>query len=103
MPKVYCSATTCVHNSSNCCSLSNLDICGKGAKKAFDTECGSFYERRDDVGNTCESACGCADISCEATKCVHNENKNCNASQIDVSGVGANKCSQTECDTYCKK
>ncbi len=103
MPKVYCSASACVHNSGNCCTLSNLDICGKGAKKSFDTECGSFYERRNETMVSNEGACNSTEINCEATKCVHNIDKSCNASQIDISGVGAYKCSQTECETYCKK
>ena len=103
MPKVYCSASTCVHNTDNCCCLFNVDIDGRGAKKAFDTECASFYERHDNQNCSCESSCGCSQISCEATKCVHNEDKSCIASQIDVSGVGASKCSQTECDTFCKE
>ena len=102
MTKISCSAHTCVHNTDSCCCLSNVQVGGREAKKSCDTCCDSFYERKGEMTNVKESICSNSDIRCAAEKCIYNDNEFCTATQIDVAGMGACDCNQTECETFRK-
>ena len=41
-------------------------------------------------------------VACEACECKYNEDRVCEAGKIDISGVSACKCEQTECSTFQK-
>jgi hypothetical protein len=103
MPRISCSAHSCVYNTDNCCSLTNVNVGGTGAKKACDTCCDSFVEMDKKAENNCaDCACSFSEIDCAAKKCVYNKEGACSAATIQVSGVGAVDCNQTECDTFRK-
>ena len=60
MPKISCTAHSCVYNTSNCCSLSDVKVGGSGAKKACDTPVfASNGVRAETVKNTLSIADGC--------------------------------------------
>jgi hypothetical protein len=42
----------------------------------------------------------CQSIDCDATNCIYNNDKICNADRIDVIGAEAEKAHQTECYTF---
>ena len=103
MPKISCTAHSCVYNTSNCCSLSDVKVGGSGAKKACDTRCDSFMERTSGAQNSiATSACSFTDIDCAAKKCMYNKDGFCSASAVNVSGTGACCSDQTECETFHK-
>ena len=41
------------------------------------------------------------DVSCTAEDCIYNSRSHCTADHISVSGHGAKKARETECDTFC--
>lgn len=103
MPKISCTAHSCVYNTSNCCSLSDVKVGGSTAKKACDTRCDSFTERTPGAqNNTTATACSFTDIDCAAKKCMYNRDGFCGASAVSVSGTGASCSDQTECETFQK-
>lgn len=103
MPKISCSAHSCVYNADSCCSLTNVDVGGSRAKKACETCCDSFVEADMGAQNSCaECACSFSEVDCAAKKCVYNHEGTCAATTIQVCGVGACRCDQTECETFKK-
>ncbi len=100
MPSISCNAQECVHNKNNCCCLSNVKIGGENAKYAEKTNCENFCECNGSAENRAQSACMCQSIDCDATNCIYNNDKICNADRIDVIGAEAHKAHQTECYTF---
>ena len=93
-----CNVNSCTHNEDNCCCLNSIHVQGNSAEKCDDTCCGSFYEaKKDTTKNSAETPKETLSISCEATKCVFNDNKKCSADHISISGV----CASDACETVC--
>lgn len=106
MPALKCSATTCIYNKQELCSKGDIQVTGNTANTADQTSCGSFQERKgDSMSNSCVSGCGCETIqvSCDACKCMYNDDRKCSASQIGIAGSNASNSQQTMCGTFrCK-
>ena len=45
MTRLDCNVEKCAYNADNCCKLREIDVKGTKAKKACDTQCGSFSKR----------------------------------------------------------
>lgn len=101
MPKLRCTAQSCIHNSSECCCRGEIDVAGTGAEHSEDTCCGNFYE---DIGNArnavSQEPTEFMEVGCEAQNCMHNVACKCQADYIDVSGYGAQHCGETCCSSF---
>ncbi len=104
MPSLVCSAQNCVYNNAMYCSKGDIKVGGEQACKCQETCCASFQERRHE---SAKSSVGTPSaniaIKCEATNCKYNENRNCHAKSVDISGAAARKEAETECVTFEKK
>ena len=45
MTRLDCNVEKCAYNADNCCKLREIDVKGTKAKKACDTQCGSFSNK----------------------------------------------------------
>lgn len=101
MPKLRCSAESCIHNNSQCCCRGEIEVAGQGAGTSDETCCANFY---DDLGRAknavAQEPTVNMDVQCEATNCTYNNACKCNADSIDVSGYGACKCDETCCSSF---
>lgn len=101
MPKLRCSATTCIHNQEECCCRGAINVAGHCACTSSETCCDNFYE---DVGNARDAVSqqpeDVIDIACEAQNCTHNKNCKCYADYVDVNGYGANNAQDTACASF---
>ncbi len=104
MPKLRCSAESCIHNNSAYCCRGEIQVAGHSAGTSDDTCCANFYE---DAGNARNSVSQSPteemEVGCEATHCTYNNACRCDAEAIDVSGYGACKCDETCCSTFKQK
>ncbi|MCD8396643.1 MAG: DUF1540 domain-containing protein [Lachnospiraceae bacterium] len=104
MPDLVCSAQNCRYNDSMYCCKGDIQVGGEEAKDCRDTCCESFHERTTD---SVKDSCGCGmrpdrriDIRCEAVNCEYNDDCACHADHVDISGVAACRCEETECVTF---
>ncbi len=101
MPELKCTVQTCAHNKNFYCNLDKIQVGGDKAKKAKETCCDSFVERKgDSYSNVTGMASPKSDIDCKAVECMYNTNCKCHAGKISVEGSSACKCEQTECATF---
>ena len=102
MTNLDCAVTNCLYNSDKCCCKGDIKVQGQAAEKVSETCCGSFVERKENVGkNTVAQPSRQIDVACEACKCEFNEDSKCTAQHIGIAGHDACKCSETECASFC--
>ncbi|MDO4311949.1 MAG: DUF1540 domain-containing protein [Eubacteriales bacterium] len=102
MPELKCTVQTCVHNKQFYCDLDQIQVGGSKAKRADETCCDSFEERKgDSYSNVAGYASPTSNIDCEAVGCKYNEACKCHAGKISVEGSSACQCKETECATFC--
>ena len=96
MPDLRCTVQTCAHNKNFYCDLDGIVVGGNSAKRAEETCCDSFEERKgDSYSNVTGEASPKCKIDCKAT-----EQCQCHAGKISVEGSSACRCGQTECATF---
>lgn len=101
MTRLDCNVTGCVHNAENCCCKSAIIVEGQTAKDKCETCCGSFDENKGGMfRNMFKTPENKLEVECEATNCVHNDNRYCNADHIGIAGSNAVECTQTECASF---
>lgn len=101
MPELKCTVQTCVHNKQFYCDLDGIEVTGSSAKKADETSCGSFVERKgDNYSNVTGEASPESAIDCKACDCMYNEGCRCHAGKISVEGSHASQHEETECATF---
>ena len=104
MPALVCSAQNCVYNEAMYCGKGDIRVGGEGAKVCQDTCCESFHERKwDNVRSSVGSPSAEIQIKCEAVHCKYNKNCDCHANKVDIAGVAACRCEETECATFDEK
>ena len=86
MPELKCTVQTCMHNQDYYCTLDKIQVGGNSAKKAEETSCDSFEERKDgnSYSNTMKEASPKSEIDCKATECMYNEQQLCGLSGSPV-------------------
>ena len=85
MPDLRCTVQTCTHNQNYYCNLDSIVVGGNSAKKAAETSCDSFEERKGG--------------SAYADAYSDMEGKEASA-KISVEGGTACHCDETECATF---
>ncbi len=101
MPELKCTVQTCLHNNNFYCNLDGIVVGGNQARRAEETCCDSFEERKGDSdSNVTGEASAISNIDCKAVECQYNENCACHAGKISVEGSRACQCEQTECATF---
>ena len=104
MPELKCMVSTCGHNKDCCCNLDEVKVGGKNADSACKTCCDSFVERKDgDYENSLREASPECRIKCEVSQCRYNDKCSCTAGCVNVQGMQACTCKETECSTFCSK
>ncbi|KYH35383.1 hypothetical protein CLTEP_05590 [Clostridium tepidiprofundi DSM 19306] len=114
-----CSATNCVHNMSGLCSANTINVSGIDANTSSSTQCDTFAEKG--LKNSLMNAANVnisgqfrqlfnsssiemsPIIRCTAERCKYNENKVCNAANVQITGPGALTSSKTYCETFVKR
>ena len=90
MPELKCTVQTCMHNKDFYCDLNAITVGGKSARKAAETSCDSFEERKSGTySNVTGEAGPTSKIDCQ-----------CHAGKISVEGSQACSCDETECATF---
>ena len=101
MTKLECNVTDCVHNADRCCCKSSILVDGHKASAAEDTCCASFDESKGGVfTNLFKTPETRLEVSCDAEKCMYNEDRRCVADKISINGDGAVQCGETRCSTF---
>ena len=101
MPKLSCDVGTCMHNEEHCCCKGSIVVDGKMADCAQKTCCLSFDERgKDSFKNSYERPNMSMPVECEATNCIYNENRRCNAEHVGIAGTQAKRSQDTECSSF---
>lgn len=101
MPELKCTVQTCAHNCQMLCDLDTVSVGGNNAKRAGETCCDSFVERREgSMSNVNHAASDCSEINCKAQECKYNNNCKCSAGKISVEGSNAKQAENTECATF---
>ncbi len=101
MPELRCTVQTCAHNKEFYCDLDKIQVGGDKAKRATETCCDSFVERKgDSYSNVAGQASPTSKIDCEAVDCMYNDECQCHAGKISVEGSSACQCKETECATF---
>lgn len=96
--------STCAHNQGCYCVLDKVEVGGKNANTACMTCCDSFVERKEgEYVDSVKEATPTCSINCNASECKYNEGCSCTAGNVNVQGVGACTCKETECSTFCCK
>lgn len=119
MGKLSCGALNCVHNLNGLCAASRIQVSGNTAHASSGTSCETFMEKGIknaiiNMGNmniggeirqifTLNSVEMSPNIRCEASHCTYNVNKICTASNVFVSGDGANTSEGTRCETFIRR
>ena len=107
MPTLRCEVNNCVHNSTNLCELGEIAVKGRDASHCDSTCCSTFCDCSGSLSNektdrmTSSTASSTSSIRCSADSCKYNEQNNCCADSINVTGHGAEKAEQTVCSTFC--
>ena len=92
-----CNAASCMHNCDNQCCLNSICVEGSLACQCGETCCSDYEHQKPGATNMCHLPKDSLSISCEATNCIYNTNKKCDADHVDISGIKA----VTEDDTVC--
>ena len=101
MPDLRCTVQSCAHNRDFYCELDKIQVGGDRAKRAAETCCDSFVERKgESYSNAAREASPKCSIDCEAVECMYNDECQCHAGKISVEGGGACQCKETECATF---
>ncbi len=100
MPNLRCSAESCLYNNEQYCSRGEINVAGLSASTSDDTCCANYCEGHGGAKNAVGDPTPQMEVSCEAKKCTYNQNYQCQASSIDVSGYGANKAMDTCCSSF---
>lgn len=100
MSNLNCNAASCVNNCDNKCCLSSICVDGSSACHCDETCCNDYQHKSESAGNMCHMPKDSLSISCEATNCVYNSNKKCDAEHVDISGIKASTSSDTVCATF---
>lgn len=101
MTNLECNVKNCMHNSDNCCCKRAITVEGREAGQARETCCASFDENRGGAfTNLFKTPETRLEISCDAVKCIYNEDNRCRAERIGITGEGANQCGDTKCSTF---
>ena len=76
MPDLRCTVQTCAHNKNFYCDLDGIVVGGNSAKRAEETCCDSFEERKgDSYSNVTGEASPKCKIDCKATDCMYNDQR----------------------------
>lgn len=114
--KLSCSAANCVHNMSGLCSANNVNVSGMSAHTSISTQCDTFAEQglKNSLANVTNmnipgqikqlfnsaSVEMSPSIRCEAQNCRYNNDRVCNAQNVQIDGPGALTSSRTCCETF---
>ena len=102
MNKINCSVNNCCHNSTGVCYANRINVGGEGASNANETCCGSFLDKQhySTLTNNTNTDGPCDCIVCSAETCTYNNNKLCNADNIQVSGNDVRLYTEAICSTF---
>jgi hypothetical protein len=103
MTELQCRVENCTFNKETCCCKGDITVGGRDADRDNDTCCASFAQRReghDAFTNSTATPQKDIRVSCEAGKCVYNNDYRCNADHVDIKGGGASNAKGTACATF---
>ena len=100
MGNLNCNAASCMHNCDNQCCLNSICVEGSLACQCGETCCSDYEHQKPGATNMCHLPKDSLSISCEATNCIYNTNKKCDADHVDISGIKAVTEDDTDCTTF---
>ncbi|MCC3868860.1 DUF1540 domain-containing protein [Terrisporobacter mayombei] len=94
-----CNVTNCAHNFGYECKAGAINIGGGGAVENIETTCTTFVDKaKSSFVNSIDALnTDVCNIKCEASNCVHNENKGCHADNVQIDVQNA-CCNTFECE-----
>ncbi|MBR5284849.1 MAG: DUF1540 domain-containing protein [Clostridia bacterium] len=102
MTELKCNATTCQSNCHGLCALNTIHVDGSTAEKPQETCCGSFTAKVSSMVNSANHIDVRPEtrIKCHARDCVYNRDMMCAADAVQINGMGADRCGDTQCSTF---
>lgn len=100
MAEISCTVTNCFFNKRHGCTAPAIKVDGKKAFESRNTSCNTFVEQKPGIKSSTADPQKNAMIECEATKCVFNNNEQCEASDILINGKNAERPEETCCSTF---
>jgi len=101
MPALGCNVVSCIHYADKYCCKGKILVEGTTATNSDSTCCASYDERTEDTfKNKYETPDINLIVACEATNCIYNNKKKCEAEQIQIVGNNAHNVEQTECASF---
>lgn len=114
--RLSCNALNCVNNVNGLCSANVIHVIGAGAHKSRETMCDTFAPKGfiNAVKNlpnmnvageikqvfTTDNIEMSPIIKCEAINCKYNENRRCEAPNVQIIGPHADNSESTQCETF---
>ncbi|MGN0371056.1 MAG: DUF1540 domain-containing protein [Butyrivibrio sp.] len=101
MTDLGCCVTNCVYNAEHMCCKNSIKVIGKSATDSGSTCCGSYKgDYSQSAQNSSSAPNPKMDIRCDAVNCMHNDDKRCVASHVEVRTSADTVHGQTECSTF---
>ena len=98
--QLSCCADSCENFKNGYCSLTSIEVSGRGAQNSASTCCKSFAPQSNSFINESKLECPYSNIMCDAENCVHNSEGCCCADYIDIAGHAASQSEDTVCSTF---
>lgn len=103
MAKLECHVNSCANYSANYCCLPNIQVSGAMAFHSEQTCCSSYVSQQtaafsNAVGSSIPNET--LPIDCSAENCTYNAGGSCAASNVCISGSGAEEKGETSCLTF---
>lgn len=101
MTKLNCNVNECGHNKDNLCILDSINVDGMKSCSSEGTCCENFVPKSEGAfENSVATPSECSDIACSAENCVHNCDRECKASAVNVAVNSESANSDTCCSTF---
>ena len=103
MTSLGCNAKNCSYNVKHKCTKNDIKVQGSTADRKADTCCASFKEDSCSAKNHTGSPNDKLNIMCYAKNCVYNDNHDCTADNVEITGAIASEYKQTSCSSFKNK
>lgn len=104
MPNLLCDVRNCSYNKEEHCTLSHIKVDGDTATNVESTCCSSFDPTEYAASNCSHEVKEDVDVKCSAGNCLFNNECNCKALDIKISGPSTTSCSHdTQCASFWSK
>lgn len=100
MNSLSCSVDNCENNKSSYCCLTSIKVGGASAQSSAGTCCDSFTQKTNSFVNSTKDADPLTYIKCDVSDCSFNGQSVCNKDNVQINGMSACTCGETNCSSF---